>query len=371
MRLGMFMQPVHDPKRDLSQVLEEDRQTVIMADNLGYHEIWIGEHTAATSEPITDPMVFLATLLGETKQIKMGPGVYCLPHHHPSRIAGQAALFDHLSKGRLQMGIGNGTLSSDVELFEVGGDTDRGAMVRESIEHILAIWAGEPPYTREGEFWNVKIEDTGRADYGVGHFIKPYQQPHPPIAISIMSPNSGSARLAGEQGWIPISGAAFLHPRYTASHWQAYQEGCEKAGRAANPDIWRVSRNIIVAPTDQEAHDYIMDADGPVSFWFRYLLSSLKARGLLAFVAPEGHPDPDSITWQEVAEYQVAWGSPATVTDKLVALRDQTGPFGVLTAMALEWSPEFGKQTMTLLAEEVMPAFAQHADATRVASAAE
>jgi hypothetical protein len=49
----------------------------------------------------------------------------------------------------------------------------------------------------------VKIEDTGRADYGVGHFIKPYQQPHPPIAISIMSPNSGSARLAGEQGWIP------------------------------------------------------------------------------------------------------------------------------------------------------------------------
>ncbi len=126
-----------------------------------------------------------------------------------------------------------------------------------------------------------------------------------------------------------------------------------------------------MAPSDQEAHDYIMDTDGPVSFWFRYLLSSLKARGLLHFVAPEGHPDPDSITWQEVAEYQVAWGSPATVTDKLVALRDQTGPFGVLTAMALEWSPEIGKQIMTLLAKEVMPAFAQHADATRVDRAAE
>ena len=47
MRLGMFMQPVHDPKRDLTQVLEEDRQTVILADKLGYHEIWVGEHTAA------------------------------------------------------------------------------------------------------------------------------------------------------------------------------------------------------------------------------------------------------------------------------------------------------------------------------------
>ena len=220
-------------------------------------------------------------------------------------------------------------------------------------------------------FWNVKIKDTGRVDYGVGCFVKPYQQPHPPIAISIMSPNSSSARMAGEEGWIPISGAAFLHPRYTASHWKAYQEGCEAAGRTADPDIWRVSRNIIVAPSDQEARDYIMDPEGPVSFWFRYLLSSLKARGLLAFVAPEGHPDPDNIIWQEVAEYQVAWGSPATVTDKLVALRDQTGPFGVLTAMALEWSPEFGKQTMTLLANQVMPVCAQHNGAIRVASAAE
>ena len=54
-----------------------------------------------------------------------------------------------------------------------------------------------------------------------------------------------------------------------------------------------------------------------------------------------------------------------------LALRDQTGPFGVLTAMALEWSPAFGEQTMTLLANEVMPVFAQHADATNVASAAE
>ena len=371
MRLGMFMQPVHDPKRDLTQVLEEDRQTVILADKLGYHEIWVGEHTAATSEPITDPMVFLATLLGETKQIKMGPGVYCLPHHHPARIAGQAALFDHLSRGRFQMGIGYGSLSSDVELFDVGGSTDRGAMVRESIEHILAIWEGEPPYTREGEYWNVKIENTDRVEHGVGCFIKPFQQPHPPIAISIMSPSSGSARMAGEQGWIPISGAAFLHPRYTASHWEAYAEGCEKAGRQADPDIWRVSRSIIVAPTDQEARDYVMNPEGPFHFWYGYLLSSLRARGLMRFIAPEDHPDPDSITWQEVAEYQVAFGSPSTVVDKLVALHDQTGPFGELTAMAHEWDLEFGKKTMTLLAEEVMPAFAQHADATRVASAAE
>ena len=372
MRLGMFMQPVHDPKRDLNQVLEEDRQTVILADKLGYHEIWVGEHTAATSEPITDPMVFLATLLGETKQIKMGPGVYCLPHHHPSRIAGQAALFDHLSKGRFQMGIGSGSLSSDMELFAVDGDTDRGAMVRESIKHILAIWAGEPPYSREGEFWNVKIENVDRVDHGVGCFIKPYQQPHPPIAISIMSPNSGSARMAGEHGWIPISGAAFLHPRYTASHWTAYQEGCEKAGRTADPDIWRVSRNIIVA-ANRPGSARLHHGSGRPGQLLVPLSAVVAARTRIARVRGAGRPPRPGLD-------DLAGGS--GISGRLGLARDghrqagcvcatRPGTFGVLTAMALEWSPAFGKQTMTLLANEVMPAFAQHADAARVASAAE
>ena len=162
----------------------------------------VGEHVSATVEPIAAPLVFLATLIGQTKRIKLGTGVLCLPQHHPAQVAGQAALFDHLSRGRFLMGIGTGSLSSDVELFKVGGDTDRGAMVRESIEHILAIWDGEPPYRREGKYWDIALEDASRIEFGVGAFPKPYQKPHPPIAISILSPGSGSALMAGECGWI-------------------------------------------------------------------------------------------------------------------------------------------------------------------------
>ena len=372
MRLGMFMQPVHDPRHDLTKSLEDDRETIKLADALGYYEVWVGEHTTATSEPITDPLVFLATLINETKQIKMGPGVYCLPHNHPAKVATQAALFDHLSGGRFQMGIGNGTLSSDVELFEVGGNTDRSAMVRESIGHILSIWSDDPPYNRQGRFWNVKVKNVSRIEHGVGAFIKPFQRPHPPIAISIMSPQSSSARMAGEHGWIPISGAAFLHPRYTASHWDAYCEGAEKASREANPNIWRISRSIVVAPTDQEAYDYIVNPEGAFSFWFRYLLGSLKARGMAALIAPENHPDPNALTWEEAAEYQVAWGSPRTGIEKLVALSDLTGPFGVLTAMAHEWDdPAFCKRSMTMLAKEVMPTFARYVNQMKLTKAAE
>ena len=93
MQLGMFMQPVHDPKRNYTQVLEEDRETIILADKLGFAEVWVEEHISATAEPITAPLVFLESLIEQTKNIKLGTGVFCLPLQHPAIIAGQAAMF--------------------------------------------------------------------------------------------------------------------------------------------------------------------------------------------------------------------------------------------------------------------------------------
>ncbi|MCH9672472.1 MAG: LLM class flavin-dependent oxidoreductase [Gammaproteobacteria bacterium] len=368
MQLGMFMQPVHDPKRDYTQALADDRETIILADQLGFSEVWVGEHVSATAEPITAPLVFLGTLIEQTKQIKLGTGVFCLPLQHPAIVAGQSAMFDHLSKGRFQMGIGTGGLASDVELFGVGGNVDRAEMVRESIDMILAIWDGEAPYDLKGKYWSTEIKDISRLEYGVGEFPKPYQQPHPPIAISLMSPGSSSALMAGERGWIPISGANLVQPRYISSHWDRYVEGCDKRGVKADSSIWRVSRSIVVAPSDEEAREYLLREDGAFSFWFRYIVSSFRQRGALAALAPDGHPDPDALTWQEAAESMVSWGSVETVTDKLVALRDTVGDFGTLTITAHEWDdPAFCKRSMRMLAEEVMPKFSQHADATRAA----
>ena len=371
MKLGMFMQPVHDPSRNYTQALEEDRQTILLADELGFSEVWVGEHVSATAEPITAPLVFLASLIEQTRNIKLGTGVFCLPLQHPAIIAGQAAMFDHMCKGRFQMGIGTGGLASDVELFDVGGNTDRGDMVRESIEMIRGIWAGEAPYRLEGKYWTTKIEDVSRLEFGVGEFPKPYQQPHPPIAISVMSPNSGSARLAGQNGWIPISGANLVQPRYIASHWALYAEGCEQRGVPADPDIWRVSRSVVVAESDAEARDYVLNPEGALSFWFRYIVSSFRQRGALAALAPADHPDPQALTWEEAAESMVSWGSAETVLEKLVALREDVGHFGTLTITAHEWDePAFCQRSMRMLAQEVMPRLSKHAEQAQKASRA-
>ncbi len=371
MQLGLFMQPVHDPVRDYTEVLEQDREAVILADQLGYSECWIGEHVSATTEPITSPLIFLASLLQETSQIKLGTGVFCLAIKHPALVAAEAALFDHLAKGRFLMGIGPGGLSSDLELFGVAGDdVDRGAMVQQSIDTILGIWAGEPPYRIEGDYWKIQIENLGRLDeFGVGRIPRPYQKPHPPIGVSIMSPNSMSAYGAGKNGWIPISGSSLVHPRYVRSHWEKYLEGAAAAGRPEpSAEIWRVCRSFLVTDSDAEAEDYIANPDGAFRYYYRYMMSAFAERGAPWLNRPDGREEDDTVDWHDIARDMVAWGSPATVLDKLVWLREVVGDFGTLVQTAYEWhDTAVDKRSMQLLAEEVMPRFRQHMQALRAA----
>jgi alkanesulfonate monooxygenase SsuD/methylene tetrahydromethanopterin reductase-like flavin-dependent oxidoreductase (luciferase family) len=104
MKLGLFMMPLHDPKRDYTKVLEEDREAILLAEKLGYDEAWVGEHYSAATEPISDPLQFMATLIPITKSIKLGTSVLNLPQHHPAQVAGNCAMFDHLCRGRFLMG---------------------------------------------------------------------------------------------------------------------------------------------------------------------------------------------------------------------------------------------------------------------------
>ena len=159
MKLGLFMMPLHDPKRDYTKVLEEDRQAILLAEKLGYQEAWVGEHYSATTEPITDPLQFMATLVPITKSINFGTSVLNLPQHHPAQVAGNCAMFDHLCKGRFIMGIGPGGLGSDFELFKVT-DKDRSEMMVELIEIIHKIWAADPPYRIPGKYWDITIENS-------------------------------------------------------------------------------------------------------------------------------------------------------------------------------------------------------------------
>src|SRR3569832_704911 len=97
MRLGYFSMPVHSIDRSWSETLDEDREAIILADRLGFYDAFMGEHLTDKAEHITNSMIFNASLISDTKTIKLATGTSKLSHMLPVLVAQHAAMFDHLS----------------------------------------------------------------------------------------------------------------------------------------------------------------------------------------------------------------------------------------------------------------------------------
>ena len=96
MKIATFMMPLHPPGKNYVQSLREDREAIILADELGYEEAYVGEHVTDAAETVTHCMTFLASLIPVTKRIKLGTGTINIPNSHPAAIAAQVAMMDHL-----------------------------------------------------------------------------------------------------------------------------------------------------------------------------------------------------------------------------------------------------------------------------------
>src|SRR5688500_4438617 len=142
MRLGYFTMPMHPAERNPTETLQEDREAIILADSLGFHDAFVGEHLTEKTENIPSSVLFLATLISDTKTIKLATGTSNLSQSHPVLIASNAALLDHLSKGRFVFGISAGILACDAEALGNLSE-DRNKMFQDAIEVILAIWERE------------------------------------------------------------------------------------------------------------------------------------------------------------------------------------------------------------------------------------
>jgi alkanesulfonate monooxygenase SsuD/methylene tetrahydromethanopterin reductase-like flavin-dependent oxidoreductase (luciferase family) len=363
-QLGMFTMPFHHWRRDYGAVLREDQEAVVHADALGFSEVYVGEHFSSWSEPVTSPLVFLATLAERTRRIRLGTGVLNLPQTHPAAVAAACAMFDHLCQGRFIMGIGPGGLVSDLELFSVSQAELRPRMVLEAIDIIHMLWSQDPPYEHDGQFWKIRLTDSIWPDFRVGWIPRPRQRPHPPVALSLVTPNSSSARTAGERGWIPVSGN-FYHARYLRGQWEMYAQGCEAAGRRPDPAVWRLSRSILVTESDAEAEDYLADPDSALSYYYRFFVHSFAVgRKALFMLKPELEMPDEDVTMDVAKRALIIAGSPGRVLDQLVALRERTGHFGTLLMAGHDWDrPALWKRSMELLAREVMPRFNRHVQA--------
>ena len=357
MRLGYFTMPVHPIGRDWSQTLREDREAIILADRLGFYDAFVGEHLTDACENVTNSLLFHATLIHDTKTIKLASGTCNLSQIHPVVIAANCAMFDHLSQGRFIMGVSAGALTSDAEALGIL-DEDRNKMFAEAIDVILAIWERDPPYDIDfpNNRYKVSTSRTKAFELGVGFMPKPFQRPRPEIVGTVVAPFSPGVVLMGKRDFHPLS-ANFLLPKHLKSHWTNYAKGKAEAGQKADIKDWRVARTIFVADDDKVAARYGGgDANSPYRHYFGNMRAKMmRGNRLYVFKSHKEQPD-EEITLDYVMQNCVFAGSVNKVVDQILAMREETGDFGELVYAGMDWlDPALAKRSMQLMAEQVMP----------------
>jgi alkanesulfonate monooxygenase SsuD/methylene tetrahydromethanopterin reductase-like flavin-dependent oxidoreductase (luciferase family) len=357
MRLGLFMMPMHPAERDPAQTLQEDRETILLADRLGFHDAFVGEHLTDRCENITNSFIFLATLIAQTKTIKLGTGTSNLSQSHPALVAAHAAMFDHLARGRFIFGISPGALASDAEALGIFNE-DRNKLFAEAIDVILAIWEREAPYDIDfpGNRFKVSTAKTLLPELGRGYMYKPYQKPRPEIVGTVVAPHSKGVIAMGERDFHPMS-ANFLLPHWLPSHWNNYVEGKKRKEQHADPADWRVARTIFVAEDSKTAERYGRgDPASPYRFYWDKLLGNMvRSKRHIVFKQNE-QEDDSAVTLERLLDRLVLCGTVNQVVDQILALREEAGAFGELVYAGMDWvDPALARRSMDLMAEEVMP----------------
>jgi limonene 1,2-monooxygenase len=344
MRFGLFMAPFHPTGQNPTLALERDLDLIVHLDQLGFDEVWVGEHHSGGYEIIASPEVFIATAAERTRHIRLGSGVNSLPYHHPLLLADRFVLLDHLTRGRAMLGCGPGQLTSDAHMLGIPADQQRPRM-HEALDAIMRLLNGEV-VTQETEWFT--LQDARLQ-------LKPYSEPNIEVAVAASISPTG-AIAAGTYGAGLLSIAATTRQGFDAigTHWNTWNEVAERHGHTAERAKWRLVGPMHLAETKEQARKDVEYGIVPFSHYFTHVLPAGPVRGdtaeeIIANVDEDGF---------------AVIGTPDDAIRKIQELVDQSGGFGTFLLFGHEWaSPAATKHSFELFAQYVMPHFRGQLDA--------
>ena len=349
MKFGIFYEhQLPRPWKEHSEyeLLQNSLTQIELADKLGYDYAWeVEHHFLEEYSHSSAPEVFLGAASQRTTNIRLGHGVIQLPTNQPHRVAERVATLDLLSKGRVELGMGEGAGPAELHPFgtQVRSKRDRW---EEAVKAII------PMFTKES--WEFHGE---YHDFPARNVIpKPYQKPHPPLWVACS--NIKTIGQAGEWGMGAL-GFTFVSPD-AATAWvnKYYNNLLHRPNRLTdypvNPNIAMVS-GFMCAETDEEAYE-------KASGW-TFFIFALSYYGRKGVDAPgEGNLWEEFEEWRHSEKAQEAFkgaliGSPATIREKLHQFQEAHVDQVILLNQAGKTSHEDICGSLKMFAEEVMPEF--------------
>jgi limonene 1,2-monooxygenase len=332
MEFGLFLQPLHHPSEDPTEALERDLDLVVLLDRLGYHQVWVGEHHSTGWENIAAPEAFIAAAAERTESIKFGTGVQA-GLHHPLVALDRAIFLDHLTRGRVSLGLGvGGGIPSDLTVFGLDAE-GAGRRMQESLDVMLRLLAGEGPVTEKTDWFEIDEAELQ---------MRPYSRPHMQFAVA-----SGDARNVAAMG--RLGGKVLLGgtPGRVPAIWETLRSSAIAAGREAARDQIVLSYVLHLAETTEAAVEGFKQGAVREHYEFQ--------------VGVNGQPEPEegADEWYQGYAKRNIIGSPQDALRRIQAVEEESGGIGGIIFMTREWAGvEANRESWRLFAEQVAPEFA-------------
>jgi alkanesulfonate monooxygenase SsuD/methylene tetrahydromethanopterin reductase-like flavin-dependent oxidoreductase (luciferase family) len=337
MEIGLFTEFQSPPGMDEAQAFDEALAQVTVAEALGFDSVWLAEiHFQKGRSVLSSPLVIATAIAARTQRLRIGIAVQILPLAHPLHLAEDVATVDHLSKGRLDFGVGRSGLPEHYEGFNVA-HTESRARFNETLEILVKAWT-EERFTYEGKYFQYR---------NVCVTPKPFQKPHPPLRVAATTQETYA--VVGHMG-LPI----FIAVRTTSisdlkRFIGGYHEGWREAG---HPGRGEVSLIVPVYLTD-DGRRAREEAEASTMHFFRSIAEALGRGG----TRREEAARLGRMSYDEILEELVVYGSPDTVTTRLLELREALGYSSLSVWMNVggRIPHERVLGSMRLFAERVMP----------------
>jgi alkanesulfonate monooxygenase SsuD/methylene tetrahydromethanopterin reductase-like flavin-dependent oxidoreductase (luciferase family) len=348
MEFGMFHEFQRRPGQTEAEAFTESFEQVDAAERAGLDVMWLAElHTAPERSVLAAPLNIASAIATRTRRMKIGIAVQVLPLCQPLRVAEEAATVDHISHGRLIMGVGRSGFPRTYQAYGISYAESRERFA-EVLEILKRAWTNER-FSFHGQFYH--FDDVCLAP-------KPYQTPYPELRIAVNSPDT--FQQSGEQG-MPIFVATRLGDlNELVPNLRVYREAWAAAGHPGNGRIYlRVP--VYVAATEKQAREEPQES---VMFFYRYLGERIEASaGMVGARAIENRAERGArlqhIDYEEVLRSKIVVGTPAMVADRLAQLRDELGLSGILAELncGMRISHDRVTNSLQMMCEQVIPHF--------------
>ena len=347
MEFGLFLE---FPKREGATQQQAFEECFSLADEAeaqsNVDSVWLAEYHFTPDRVLSSPVTIATAIAARTQRIRIGLAVLCLPLGHPVRIAEEVATLDHISKGRLEFGVGRGTFPNVHEGYNVPFHESRGRF-DEFLDVIVKSWTTEK-FSYDGKY--VVCQDLAVEP-------KPFQNPHPPIHVGITSEESFP--IVGQLGYpILINPSRVFTLSELVPYIAQYRAAWKEAGHDGEGQVG-IRVPIYVAETAKQAYEEPQDS---AMFSVRRLGARVGSYATYGGTTGDWQAQSDRIMEMNYDDWlrdKVVYGTAESVTDRLHELTEELGLDQVMFEVNYgnQIPLERQRKSLRMFTEKVIPHF--------------